>query len=120
MDKISFDEKIFYKYCKNFNDSLKNAEEELDSDSSTGTLKDLGKSYSFQLANIGFALGYSAWTFDLSGDIKEKFKNEIISDLKIEDFYSPEEIENIEKSIDKCKSNEELEENKDEEMEMSL
>ena len=73
-----------------------------------GTLAYIGLNYSFELANIGFELGYSNWVFDIRGDfenIKKEFNSLIIENEKIEKLFNDKELEIISKRILNCKEN---------------
>ena len=79
-----------------------------------GTLAYIGENYSYELANIGFELGYATWFFmigNYNGDkfdyktLKEGVCNTIISNEIICNEYTAEEIKKIKKEILSAKIN---------------
>ena len=115
----------FLKYCNMFKRELADLQAEIDYEQEGkqwhGTLAYIGANYSYELANIGFELGYSTWFFMIADffttadfgalrpfsfeEIKENVCNTIISNERIEQHYTEKEIEDIKKRILKCKEN---------------
>ena len=106
-------EKQFLNYCVMFKNELADLQKSLDEDEFLTndyccTLAYLGLNYSYELANIGFELGYSGWAFNNCGgfdDIKTDFLTMIIENENIIGCYTEEELNKIEKRILKCKKN---------------
>ena len=106
-------EKQFLEYCVMFKNELADLQKSLDEDEFLTndyccTLAYLGLNYSYELANIGFELGYSGWAFNNCGgfdDIKTDFLTMIIENENIIGCYTEEELNKIEKRILKCKKN---------------
>ena len=100
----------FLEYCKWFNKELEDLQKELDFDDEYeyGTLAYLGCNFSYELANIGFELGYASWHFivnDTFDKVKEDFINTIISNEKLDDYRTIKELKDIEKRLLKAKEN---------------
>lgn len=99
---------MFDRYCKYFYKELQYLKEDIEFENS-GTLQDLGEKMSYELANIGFELGYASWQFYIGNDF-EKAKNEfstmIIENEKIVGCYSDDKLEEIKERIERCKQNE--------------
>ena len=103
----------FLNYCVMFKNELADLQKSLDEDEFLTddyccTLAYLGLNYSYELANIGFELGYSGWTFNNCGgfdDIKKDFLTMIMENENIIGCYTEEELNKIEKRILKCKEN---------------
>ena len=106
-------EKQFLEYCVMFKNELADLQKSLDEDEFLTndyccTLAYLGLNYSYELANIGFELGYSGWAFNNCGgfdDIKTDFLTMIMENENIIGCYTEEELNKIEKRILKCKEN---------------
>lgn len=106
-------EKQFLNYCVMFKNELADLQKSLDEDEFLTndyccTLAYLGLNYSYELANIGFELGYSGWAFNNCGgfdDIKTDFLTMIMENENIIGCYTEEELNKIEKRILKCKEN---------------
>ena len=67
-----------------------------------GTLANIGCNFSYELANIGFELGYANWQFFIGGDfekVKEEFLKMVIENEKIVGAYTEEELKEIEERI---------------------
>lgn len=106
-------EKQFLEYCVMFKNELADLQKSLDEDEFLTndyccTLAYLGLNYSYELANIGFELGYSGWAFNNCGgfdEIKKDFLTMIMENENIIGCYTEEELNKIEKRILKCKEN---------------
>ena len=106
-------EKQFLEYCVMFKNELADLQKDLDEDEFLTndyccTLAYLGLNYSYELANIGFELGYSSWAFNNCGgfdEIKKDFLTMIMENENIVGCYTEEELNKIEKRILKCKEN---------------
>lgn len=103
----------FLNYCVVFKNELADLQKSLDEDEFLTndyccTLAYLGLNYSYELANIGFELGYSGWAFNNCGgfdDIKKDFLTMIMENENIIGCYTEKELNKIEKRILKCKEN---------------
>ena len=103
----------FLDYIMQFKKDLVETEKTIEEDydfleGNCGTLAYIGLNYSFELANIGFELGYSNWVFDIRGDFennKKEFNSLIIENEKIEKLFNDKELEIISKRILNCKEN---------------
>lgn len=100
----------FLNYCKMFGGELADLHFELEyeDDMENGTLADIGIQYSYELANIGFELGYAGWHFKAKGsfeEIKDNFVETIMYNEKLEDFRTIEELKEIENRLLKAKNN---------------
>lgn len=102
---------LFLNYCKIFSKELADLQKSFDEDldlwcSELGTLADLGLNWSFELANIGFELGYASWCFTTKATsfttIKEYFFNMIMENETLENVYSNEELKRIGERIKKA------------------
>lgn len=96
----------FLNYCIMFSKELEDTNKYMEEDYlfsiNSGTLADLGCNVSYELANIGFELGYANWQFFTKGDfekVKEEFLKMIIENEKIVGAYTKEEIKDIETRI---------------------
>ena len=107
-------EKQFLNYCVMFKNELADLQKDLDENGDyfgndyCCTLAYLGLNYSYELANIGFELGYSGWAFNNCGgfdEIKKDFLTMIMENENIIGCYTEEELNKIEKRILKCKEN---------------
>ena len=107
-------EKQFLNYCVMFKNELADLQKDLDENEDyfgndyCCTLAYLGLNYSYELANIGFELGYSGWAFNNCGgfdEIKKDFLTMIMENENIVGCYTEEELNKIEKRILKCKKN---------------
>ena len=104
----------FLNYCVMFKNELADLQKDLDENGDflgndyCCTLAYIGLNYSYELANIGFELGYSGWAFNNCGgfdDIKKDFLTMIMENENIIGCYTEEELNKIEKRILKCKEN---------------
>jgi len=98
----------FLNYCVMFRDDLKDLQENIDTEY-TCTLAYLGANYSYELANIGFELGYANWYFSKGNnfnEIKNDFLCMIMENEKIIGAYDDKELAKIEKRILECKEKE--------------
>ena len=103
----------FLNYCVMFKNELVDLQKSLDEDEFLTndyccTLAYLGLNYSYELANIGFELGYSGWAFsklDNFDEVKSDFLCMIMENENIIGCYTEEELNKIEKRILKCKEN---------------
>ena len=108
----------FLKYCDIFKRELADLQAEIDYAEDTeihGTLAYIGENYSYELANICFGLGYATWFFMIADfgalrpfsfeEIKEGVCNTIISNEKICNNYTAEEINKIKNEILNAKIN---------------
>ena len=103
--------------CDIFKRELVDLQAEIDYAEDTkihGTLAYIGANYSYELANICFELGYATWFFmigNYNGDkfdyktLKEGVCNTIISNEKICNNYTAEEINKIKNEILNAKIN---------------
>ena len=104
--------------CDIFKRELADLQAEIDYTEDTkihGTLAYIGVNYSYELANICFELGYSTWFFMIADfgalrpfsfeEIKENVCNTIISNEKICNNYTAEEINKIKNEILNAKIN---------------
>jgi len=97
----------FLNYCIMFNKELEDTNNCIEEDynlftMNNGTLADLGCNVSYELANIGFELGYANWQFFTKGDfekVKEEFLKMVIENEKIVGAYTEEELKEIEERI---------------------
>ena len=104
--------------CNIFKNDLEDLQKEIDYEELGevhGTLAYIGANYSYELANICFELGYSTWFFMIADfgalrpfsfeEIKEGVCNTIISNEKICNDYTAEEINKIKNEILNAKIN---------------
>ena len=104
--------------CNVFKNDLEDLQKEIDYEELGevhGTLAYIGVNYSYELANICFELGYSTWFFMIADfgalrpfsfeEIKEGVCNTIISNEKICNNYTAEEINKIKNEILNAKIN---------------
>lgn len=107
-------EKQFLEYCVMFKNSLADLQKDLDENEDyfgndyCCTLAYLGLNYSYELANIGFELGYSGWAFSKLDDFKELKNDFLLMIMESENIigaYTEKELNKIEKRILKCKEN---------------
>lgn len=104
---INKEKEKFVNYCIMFNKDLEDTNKCIEEDynlftMNNGTLADLGCNVSYELANIGFELGYASWQFFTKGDfekVKEEFLKMVIENEKIVGAYTEEEIKDIETRI---------------------
>ena len=97
----------FINYCIMFSKDLIDTNNCIEEDynlftMNNGTLADLGCNVSYELANIGFELGYASWQFFIGGDfekVKEEFLKMVIENEKIVGAYTEEELKEIEERI---------------------
>ena len=104
----------FLNYCYMFKNELADLQTDLDENGdflgndNCCTLAYLGLNYSYELANIGFELGYSGWSFskdDNFDEVKSDFLCMIMENENIVGCYTDKELQKIEKRILKCKEN---------------
>lgn len=103
----------FLNYCVMFKNELADLQKSLDEDEFLTndyccTLAYLGLNYSYELANIGFELGYSAWAFTKDDDfekVKSDFLLMIMENENILNDFTDYDLNKIEKRILKCKEN---------------
>ena len=104
----------FLNYCYMFKNELADLQTDLDENGDflgndyCCTLAYLGLNYSYELANIGFELGYSGWAFsklDNFDEVKSDFLCMIMENENIVGCYTDKELQKIEKRILKCKEN---------------
>ena len=101
----------FLNYCKMFNKELEELQEEIDFENEEnykGTLAYIGANFSYELANIGFELGYASWHFKINGtfdEIKKDFVNTIMSNERLDDLRTIGELKNIERRLENAKQN---------------
>lgn len=95
--------------CTLFRNELADLQREIEKEENNdnGTLAYIGANYSYKLANIGFALGYATWFFEIREngkelsfeEIKQNLCDTIISNEKICGYYENSEIEKIKERI---------------------
>lgn len=104
----------FLNYCYMFKNELADLQTDLDENGDflgndyCCTLAYLGLNYSYELANIGFELGYSAWAFTKDDDfekVKSDFLLMIMENENILNDFTDYDLNKIEKRILKCKKN---------------
>lgn len=103
----------FLNYCIMFSKELEETNKWLEEDynlftMNNGTLADLGCNVSYELANIGFELGYASWQFFTKGDfekVQEEFLKMVIENEKIVGAYNEQEIKDIETRIKNAMEN---------------
>lgn len=99
----------FLANCNKFKNELSDLQRDIDEQDETnnGTLAYIGCNYSYELANIGFELGYACWHFLAKGnfkDVKQSFIDTIIENEIIEGVYSINEIKKIRTRLLKVRS----------------
>ena len=95
--------------CTLFRNELADLQREIEEEENNnkGTLAYIGANYSYKLANIGFALGYATWFFEIRengkelnfDEIKQRLCDTIISNERICGYYENSEIEKIKERI---------------------
>ena len=112
--KMKREKEKFLNYCVMFKNSLADLQKYLDENGDyfgndyCCTLAYLGLEYSFELANIGFELGYSGWAFTKDDDfekVKSDFLLMIMESENIIGAYTEKKLNKIEKRIQKCVAN---------------
>lgn len=106
----------FLEYCRLYRNELADLQKDLDENESClgndycCTLAYLGLNYSYELANIGFELGYSGWAFTKDDDfkkVKSDFLMMIMENENILGDYTEKELDKIAKRIENVRENDE-------------
>ena len=102
---------LFLYYCVEFKRELADLQKDIEfeeRENEIGTLANIGANFSYELANIGFQLGYASWHFITNGtfkEVKEDFINTIMSNEKLDDLRTIKELKDIENRLKKAKEN---------------